>query len=244
MTQKIASLELKNKKFIIDDNSVITTPSGRIITRHENNKGSIITYKLDGQTRRLFVADAVYRRTGLQFKNSNTVNSELFQHENTKTINNNYIFGKDTSTVGYLGSLSDIELDEKFSGFYENELSSPYTPEHLTDLMTNSTAKNYVRSLTWYEGGLSIPTFIDLAVIYIEGDYIDRLDPTIASNSTYAMGKYNNSVRFGANTCNNMTCQQYNSTDYITIYKNGTRNCSSKVYNGNQCIVIPVALIQ
>lgn len=241
MTQKkIASLELKNKKFIIDDDSIITTPSGRIITRHENNKGSIITYKLNGQTRRLFVADAVYRSNSYAWKNSNTLNPELFQHKNTQISSGRFYF-KDTSTTSYLDEFTDASLTERFSGFYENELSEPYTPEHLTDLMTNSPAKNYVRNLTWYEGGLSIPTMIDLIVMYIEGDYIDRLDPTVSANSSKALGKYNaNSMRW-MNGSNARSCQQYDGINSQDVWRIGQIECSTK--NGNHYI-LPVALIK
>ena len=89
--------------------------------------------------------------------------------------------------------------------------------DYASSAITGVPAVEYARglSITGISGGLDIPNLYELCVLYIEGDYIDTLDPTIGDNPTKALGKFTNSYRW----FNNGYC--WSSTESSPPYQRG-----------------------
>lgn len=207
------------------------TPTGRAVYRHSSNKGSVIIYDEFGTTKSLFVADAAYRGTA-KWRNTAAAVSGLKQWNhwyaptctgNVLDITTGYV---DLSTVADLTPYSAQLSDAHFQAALTATLASVIqTAKAATDLMIaagNCPAAQFCRNQS-VGIELQLPNIYQLLVMFAEGDVIDSLDPTVAANPTFALGKYGtNTYRWYLGGRNRTwSSAEYSATDACTMYYGG-----------------------
>ena len=238
-----------------------STPSGRIIYRHPNGRGSVVSYDYFGTPRNIFVGDAAYRKNqDTKWSASQTLVNDLFQFSswtNVTSDGKNYIYRHkdsnnvpqlvidDTGTVNcaaepVIGPVTDDQLNIWLKPLHDNEQK---TARECTDIIINAFGKGnapaaeYCRGLTsLFSDGCDLPLLHDLAVIYIEGDSLDAIDPTLADYPNNNLGIGSSNKRWFTNG-RAWSCQQYNSTNALNLHCNSYLNNYNKT---NTYSVLPV----
>ena len=207
----------------------ITTDSGRKVYRHESDEGSVVEFDHFGDTLKVFVADAAYRgkaKFGTYGKDSSNPNI-------TKTgyvANSNSAINEKAA----IGTVTDATLQSRFPE-WNSDLSMKslcdtwMTYEGTTDSTSSSTGgpitgvpavrmcRNTLTDV--FSDGCDLPDIYSTAVLFIEGETIDSLDPTAATNPTKALGATMNTNGHG--------------------YMDGASVLwSSSEYNSNRCLYI------
>ena len=233
----------------------ITTASGRIIYRHENNKGSVIEYEhYSGRTRRVFVADAIYRGNA-QFgtEGTNVIGNSINACSNASYNiigTNKYISstGSSCREKNAIGIVTDAMLRGWFnSGRQPNTgttivgwnqdltmrslCNTWMTRQGITDgqQVTGVPAVEMCRALTSiFAGGCDLPDIFTLAVVFIEGETIDSIDPTATVVPEKALGETINP--HGHGYINGLGCMwsatEYNNVSCLYLAGNGYVNYS------------------
>lgn len=172
----------------------IVTKSGRLIQRHPNGEGSVLEFSQYGTRASLFIPDAKFRdftpRRLLENWDQSTVHPEF------RAKNNFFLLGEErdsTKPLRYQGTLSDgplsLLLDDKVKPSLKFDLSAQGSTDNLLRLEPQSEACQYARSLV--PSGLrpcDIPNLYELAVIWIESDNLDKLDPTVKDHPSNRLG--------------------------------------------------------
>lgn len=225
LKQKVSHEQLQNKpeKIIIEytksDGEAeiiekITTESGRTIYRHPNNMGSVIEFDMYDNPVSLFVADSKYFKK-LQYSTDN----------NLPKINSSLTSFTLSRTAAALPAMNDETLASKLKMSLNIQNYAKYMCDsHKTAI--SSAAINYTRSLIGLvdEMGCDVPNMYELAVICIEADYIQKLDPTYSNSNTLYIG-YNESTKIRWST-EAWTCTPYANTSYPHIISVSSTNCS------------------
>lgn len=198
----------------------ILTPSGRVIYRHANNKGSVIEFNMFGKAMKMFVADAQYRKKGLQFgaydkhgglNTFDYVGSNSIWAGSTYYIyNEGGVYQSGSNTQYYAGNdatlnpVTDAQLQERFHGLRSDKTAKENCNGWIT--YKGTTDSERIRGVpavehcrNQYFDGISacdLPNVYELLVIYVESDILDELDPTAASNMTLILSKMSNSRRW------------------------------------------------
>lgn len=216
----------------------IISPRGRLVYRHESNKGSVIVYDNFGLPASMLVYDASYRVTGVRWLSANepVTGMKQWNHSYYPTCTSNRI---DTD-YGFtnLNSREDITpfTDKMTDAHLQAAMAETYVPVMMTakdgtdKLLAagGSTAAQYVRALD-VPIQAQIPNAYQGLILWTEGDVIDSLDPTLTSSiKAMALGKYTNSYRWLNNThawssteCNNTQAARLTAGYYLaTISKN------------------------
>lgn len=176
----------------------------RAITRHPSGVGSIIEFEnFFGDTCQLFVVDAKYRARRVGHDHYHVVND---YHE--WDIEPFFIGeGADDPKNPLKYSLSDFQLKKKFHKFRRcnsaedtAKIIGGVPPLYSYD--AGSTIWN-LRSIKKDVGELHLPSIYELAIIYLEADRIDSMDPTAAEYPDLMLGCHAPDGRFatGAWTC-------------------------------------------
>lgn len=176
----------------------------RTITRHPSGVGSIIEFEnFFGDTCQLFVADAKYRarRAGCD---------HYRPYEYHEWDIEPFFIGEDAddpkSPLKY--SLSDFQLKKKFHKFRQCNsaedtaklIGSGSPPLYSYDASSTVWNLRYIKNDV---GKLHLPSIYELAIIYLEADRIDSMDPTAVEYPDLMLGCRAPDGRFatGAWTC-------------------------------------------
>ena len=216
----------------------ITTASGRLVYRHSSNQGSVVEFDHFGTTRKVFVADAVYRgkaKFGTYGKDSANPNiTARTTSSGNVTGANKYISnsGNSLGAKDAIGIVTDATLQSWFTSNssiigWNQDLSMKslcdtwMTYEGTTDSQSISgvpavrMCRNALTNV--FSGGCDLPDIYSLVVLFIEGETIDSLDPTATANPTKALGATTNTNGHG--------------------YMDGASHLwSSSEYNSNTCL--------
>lgn len=170
-------------------------PSKRTIERHSNNQGSVLGFDMYGTWTRIFIPDAKYR--DFTDKRIDTADREL---DLNSPLNLCKLGKQICKTCNYLRPLNSSEiltdselqktLDSMLDGkSFKDDLSARDGTNQLLTTCTESEAVKYTRTLFFDGlGPCSIPNLYELAVIFLESDQIDQLDPTISDYPDNALG--------------------------------------------------------
>lgn len=217
------------------------TFAGRVVYRHESNKGSVIEYNEFGTNKKLFVADAAYRGSA-KLKNTNAAVSGLKQWKHTyyPTCTGNVI----DSFTGYvdLSKVADLTPYESklTDSWFQSALTATLKPvlqtaKAATDLMIadgQCPAAQFCRSKS-VGIQLQLPNIYQLFVMFAMGDVIDKLDPTLAANQIYALGWNGgkNTYRWyiGGNRTT-WSSTEYSATASCDLYYDGGAYYNDKTY--------------
>jgi hypothetical protein len=238
----------------------LVTPSGRVLYAVDSNC-LVMEGTYEGTIRKLLIPFAKYRkRQDTKWATSRTLVDGLYQH-NSWSANmadgNNYIYRQkdgngvpqhvygDTNTLNVgsesvIGPLTDTQLDTWTKPMHQHENK---TARECTDIIiakfgaSGAPAASYCRGLTsLHAGGFDLPLMRDLLAMYVEGDYIDSLDPTVADYPTMALGKRGSNTRW-MNGGTVWSCQQYNTNFALPMHYNGYANGN---YKDDAHSVLPV----
>lgn len=183
-------------------------PSNRRLYRHESGMGTVICFN-DGVYREVLVLDAKYRANRRFGARSASVNLEPFLYnpggKSSVHLNPENIDG-DISTTEALTVIDDwinanVVHDDKTARENCDEwikLKDYDNGEFAYGGGNGVPAVAYCRSLVVPgAGACDLPNIQTLARIYCDADYLDRMDPTVASYSSYALGKRNSGWNIG-----------------------------------------------
>ena len=233
---------------------ITTTPSGRLIARHKSNKGVAIQYNYQNTDRVIVVPYAQYRSTisTKKWMNANSVVNGLYQFNSWTSIfnrNTNYLYSNllvnsvpmyvESSTSSRsvysdakLGTVTDEQLNTLMLPAYQHENK---TAKECGDICIAQNGLAYFPALQACRGfkeifddGMDQPLIHDIFMLYIEGDNIDSLDPTVSSYTNWRLGR-GSSYRwyFGGNgVC--WSCQQYNASQAICMHYYGYVSYANK----------------
>ena len=186
-----------------------TLPSGRKIYRHSSNAGSVIEFNYWGTKKKLFVADAKYRGSGLVYDTTEQSHGNPELEVTTAYFNGS----QDNKNAPLPYTRDDAWIQSTYP-----ELKGDGTAKSNTDkLMEFDTtgATHHCRNQDIPGvGQLDLPNLYELIILYLESDNIDALDPTVASNRDKALGKMGTYGRFMLDTHGTV----WSSTEYGFIY--------------------------
>lgn len=228
-------------------------PSGRILCRHPNNEGSVLVFDQYGTQTKLYIPDAKFRDLPYKELMSDPSRQYTQLHSTKLTYNSNrdtaYILGDtlkrgdkpftetEFSTDAQLQKTLDLKLS---SGSFKNDFTAKQGTDALLTLDANSKAVTYARSLV--PTGLracDIPNIYELAVIWLESDNIDSIDPTLNDYSNLRLGSPR---RFASNyfwSCSEIhsIINNNNVFENITLYFTGFISPTSRL---GTYIILPV----
>lgn len=180
--ERIGKSEWSLPRKIIARNK-ITTPGGRLLSRHSSNMGTIMEFN-DGQPRKVLVLDAQYR----EVKKWGTEGYD-------PTSLQNY------DKISYLTSgavMTDTEMNSNFSKAIDANTARQNCDTWMTRNSVTDTvgilgvpAVAHARSIVVDEKGCDVPNIQTLKRIFLEADSIDALDPTVAAHRGKALGNMN-----------------------------------------------------
>lgn len=255
-------MSIFNKRIFLGGKSgipanAIKTPSGRIIYPQDN--GIVMEGTYEGNPRKLLIVFARDRkRNDKLWGGTNALIDDLYQHSVISADDNKYIYRQkdnngvpqhvygDTNTLevnleSVIGPLTDTQLDIWTKPMYQNENKTAHecTDLILTESGTSLTpAASYCRSLTsLHTGGFDLPLLRDLLAMYVEGDYIDSLDPTVADYPSFALGKYSSNYSRWLRGSFVWSCQQYINNYTLGLNYKGNAFGTTKTNNYS---VVPV----
>ena len=142
---------------------------------------------------------------------------------------------RQTSVYDYavIAPITDAQLQSRFFRLAQDQTAREncdvwmtYQGQTDSSSIIGVPAVEYARSLsiTGISNGLDIPNLYELCVLFVEGDYIDTLDPTVGDNPAKALGKFLSAHRwFHGRWC-------WSSTEYSPAnqwYVGGTGNMDS-----------------
>lgn len=226
-------------------------PGYRLVYRHDTLPGSVIEYNELGVLKRLFVADAKFRGLA-QWKVRNTAVSGMTQwpHMYAPTCTSNLIDDdeghailKDVADLmPYSAQLSDTHFKAALTETLKPVLM---TAKDATDMMIadgECPAADFVRSRTSSVGTeMQLPNIYQLLVMFASGDAIDALDPTVADNASFALGKYGTNANrwtLGGVSLGALSSTEGNDTCACIVHRNGIMQVNNKIGTDG---VIPVA---
>lgn len=237
------------------------TPGNRVIYVHDSNKGVVVEYNYFNTTRRIFVPFAQYRASAVFYDERNpSMIDGLYNFATSNECfsdNNNYIYRTvneliptfvanststvDTSEYNDIESVSDEKLNTWLQQFKDKELQT--TAHACTTAILNyygninySNVIKYCRNLNdVFLDGCDLPLVHDLCILYIEGDFIDALDHTLADFPNYALGRYTNAKRW-FNGGSVWSCQQ---SSYMIKTMNSDGSVSDSWKTRNR-VIIPI----
>lgn len=180
--------------------------SNRKLYRHSNNEGCVIEFDQYGKNTKLYVPDAKFRNFSSK-KISSETNTNTQLHDPILKYTS-YIYLLDSSkdyTQSFTDSefLTDEQLQSKLdsmlsnSSFKDDFTAKAGTDAILASLDALSEAASFARSLIPTDlRACDIPNIYELAVIWLESDNIDSIDPTVNEYSNNRLGSPN---RFNSN---------------------------------------------
>ena len=195
-------------------------PSGRKLWRHSNNEGCVIEFDQYGKNTKLYVPDAKFRN--FSFKEiSSDVGWTTQLHTPILELNSyDYLLDSSKSYSQPFTTdefLTDTELQTKLDSMLNNgTFANDFTAKQGTDailasLDASSEAASFVRSLVPTNlSSCDIPNIYELAVIWLESDNIDSIDPTINEFNDLRIGSPN---RFNSNYF--WTCTEVHHVSYF-----------------------------
>ena len=220
-------------------------PSGRKLWRHSNNEGCVIEFDQYGKNTKLYVPDAKFRN--FSFKEISSDVGWTTQLHTPILELNSYDYLLDSSK-SYSQPFTDDEFltDEQLqtkldsmlnNGTFADDFNAKQgTDAILASLDASSEAATFARSLV--PTGLracDIPNIYELAVIWLESDNIDSIDPTVNEFNDLRLGSPN---RFNSDYF--WTCTEVQSSSSFTSLH---LNCNGtvKAYRRNASYyVLPV----
>lgn len=181
---------------------------GRLLYRHSSEKGTVIEFNQFDTPIKLFVPDAQYRDLETSYKTgkggstaTSSMNIYFYLHNETEF----------PATQAFDWYLNDTTLAEMFLAKdrgCKTKMGSAKTntDKFITRFGRNAEAANYCRSVDLGLGAMDLPTWYELAVIYLESDNLDLLDPTAEAYPNNKLGYTNPNGRF------NFTSKKYITT--------------------------------
>lgn len=213
----------------------VISDTGRFVYRHESNTGSVIVYDDFGTQRMLLVYDAAYRSGVLRWQSpaSAAMPSSRWDHKYYigNTLN---VLDSSTGHDSLVSASRDVMAAKAAymtDAYFQEAMRDTYVPIKMTakaatDLLLGggtSPIATYVRGLDVpYEA--QVPTAYQTLVMFAEGDHIDDLDPTVASDKTKSLGKYpgvdyrwfNNTNAWAATECTDANAIRMSGAGYLT----------------------------
>lgn len=226
-------------------------PSGRKLWRHPNGEGCVLEFNMYGKIVQLYVPDAEYRDFSFRTISSNIGWDTQLHTPVLKYNDYTYLFDSEklysqpfTPDEFLTDSQLQIKLDSILNnGTFANDFTAKEgTNAILESLDSLSEAATYARSLV--PTGLSacdLPNIYELAIIWLESDNIDSIDPTVDNSVANTRLKLGNPDRF--DTGHFLTCTEIqdilddNNFKSADIYYNGIVNDDDRNASGN---VLPV----
>lgn len=196
--------------------------NSRKIYRHESNKGSVIEFTdVNGEVKHLFVADAAFRDSGIACAErvvrsvdswGDSWSADLFGKYGytpiDKPLDYNLSDDEVKRRLGYLGDVRDI------SPAAENTTDLAQSPYNMEYCAAKDCRKVEVDGI----GSLDLPTIYELAIIFLEAENIDALDPTVSENPGLMLGSKGANHRFGGQYGNGChfawSCTRGNDVEY------------------------------
>lgn len=230
-----------------NDDSLMLTPSGRLIYRHTNGKGSVLVYDRFGITECLFIADAEYRSRAASCLSTSSIDLSLTNlnpyyntSETNRLYNSNgeYVSGSssncDTRSYETIGAVTDAQLQRRFYPLTAETSARIQCDTWLaedSDAASSGRSIPIARALTnIINGGCDVPLAYQCWLFYIEGDYIDQLDPTLTDYPNNNLG-YTNGVTRIFNDNQMCCCSEYSSTQSFYIGSANDMLVTNKSYN-------------
>lgn len=158
-----------------------------------------------------------------------------------------------TSVSGYnvLAPVTDAQLQSRFAPLQQDLLARANcdvwmtyqgVQDYYSTPITGVPSVEYARSLSvsGVTGGFDIPNLFELLAIYVEGDYIDALDPTLAEYPAMALGKFSNIYRW-FNGSWAWASSEYSASYQRNVSTSGYAGYNNKYYSG---VAVPVCELQ
>lgn len=226
-------------------------PSGRILCRHPNNEGSVLIFDQYGKNTKLYIPDAKYRnlttkstfctRTDYDAMGNTSWHTPVFNYQTYK-----YILGVagPSSSKPLSETLTDTELQTVLdqaisnSSFKYDNTAKNGTDAILKSFDANAVPANNVRKLV--PTGLracDLPNAYEAAVIWLESDNIDAIDPTVNSYSTNRLGSPSRFNKTDIWLCTQVKAQN-GKGDFACTTFGDTGEFSANMYN-NSAIQYP-----
>ena len=202
-------------------------PSGRKLWRHPNGEGCVLEFNMYGKIVQLYVPDAEYRDFSSSKILSLNESGTMQLHSPILIWNQSgYLLETDkpyTESFTETEFLTDSQLQSKLDSFLiNNTFSNDFTGKDGTDSIISSLenltgpgiygkAASYSRTLV--PTGLSpcnLPNIYELAVIWLESDNIDSIDPTVNEYTSTRLGSPNRFGNYDLWCCSEV---QYTSSD-------------------------------
>lgn len=186
---------------------IFNTPeSNRKLYRHSNNKGTVIEYTdWNGRQAWMFVADAQYR----------AMKQWGGKGQDIGALHNNQYSGFQLSGVADDAKLplcymfNDPELRSKL-GQFRHDTAANQTNAIVNQLGNGAQAAKYCKDMSIDSiADLDLPNVYQMAIIYLEADRLDEMDPTVAQHSGYALGykspsgRLSSKIYWTSTECNN-----------------------------------------
>lgn len=228
------------------DINIITSDHGRRIFRHSSNKGSVIDYLENGTPKKIFVPDGIFRPDIRVLFGSGGV--KIFD---TKPVDK-FIAVKGmeyAKGLNFITPCTDVELDTRLEPFQTNldsiestqEITRTYDPY---DGISHTYAANFVNiELAGFK--FVLPSIHEMAVVWLESDNLDILDPTINKEENFRyLGVRNRGGRFGGYSY--WTNQEYNADHAYVFMATGVIDKRPKVLKESRHYykVLPIAILE